>query len=95
MARLVRHEKTGPYRIDPADFPKDGKAMWICGCGLSSTMPYCDKSHNFCRTEQPGRLYRYDPVSKQVIEEREDPHAAPAAAAEHPEAPLPPPDAMH
>jgi CDGSH-type Zn-finger protein len=77
MARLVRLERTGPYKIEPKDFPKDGKSIWICGCGLSSTMPYCDKSHNACKGEQPGMVYRYDPVTKQVVEEKADEGAGP------------------
>jgi CDGSH-type Zn-finger protein len=71
MARLIRNEQSGPYRIDPQDFPKDGKAIFICGCGLSSKMPYCDGTHKTtCRVEQAGKLYVYDPVTKQVVEER-------------------------
>jgi CDGSH-type Zn-finger protein len=77
MARLIRHEQTGPYRIDPKDFPKDGKAIWICGCGLSATMPYCDKAHKACAAEKPGVLYVYDPVTKRVIEERPEPGTQP------------------
>jgi CDGSH-type Zn-finger protein len=70
MPRLVLHQQAGPYRIDPADFPKDGKAMFICGCGLSSRMPYCDGTHKTCKAEQPDKVYVYDPDTKQVIEER-------------------------
>lgn len=82
MARTVRFERTGPYKIEPKDFPPDGKSIWICGCGLSSTMPYCDKSHKACANEQPGKVYRYDPVTKAVVEERADdtPPASPASA---------------
>lgn len=74
MARLVRHEQTGPYRIEPGDVPRD-KPIFICACGLSSRLPYCDGSHKFCRNEVPGRLYVYDSVTKAVIEERPDPVA--------------------
>jgi CDGSH-type Zn-finger protein len=75
MARLVRFEKSGPYRIDPADFPKDGKAIWICGCGLTATPPYCDKAHKACAQEQPGNVYVYRPGTTQVIEVRPDDQA--------------------
>jgi CDGSH-type Zn-finger protein len=76
MARLVRLERTGPYKIEAADFPKDGKPMWICGCGLSSTMPYCDKAHKTCVNERPGTLYVYDPATRLVVEQRPDPGAS-------------------
>lgn len=77
MARILRNEQMGPYRIDPADFPKDGKAIWVCGCGLSASMPYCDKAHNICRqVEQPGRLYTYDAKTRQVV--KDEPDAGPA-----------------
>jgi CDGSH-type Zn-finger protein len=77
MARLVRLEATGPYKIEPKDFPKDGKSIWICGCGLSSTMPYCDKSHKICANEQPGTLYIYDANTKAVVEQRAEAHGTP------------------
>ncbi|MEM1209954.1 MAG: hypothetical protein AAGI54_11875 [Planctomycetota bacterium] len=32
MARLVRHEATGPTEVKP---DPDGKSAWICACGLS------------------------------------------------------------
>ena len=60
MARLIRNERTGPYKIEAKDFPKDGKSIWICGCGLSSTMPYCDQAHRACADEKPGALYVYE-----------------------------------
>lgn len=81
MARLVRIEHTGPYKIEPKDFPKDGKSIWICACGLSSTMPYCDKSHKVCAGEQPGVLYAYDPVTKAVIGQGPDDQKEPAPPA--------------
>ena len=59
MARLIRHEHTGPYRIEPEDFP-DGKPMFICACGLSKNMPYCDGSHKVCKAEERGKVYTYE-----------------------------------
>ncbi len=73
MARLVRIEQSGPYKIPPEQFPKDGKSLWICGCGLSRTMPICDQTHKACCPgERPGTLYVYDPKTAQVVEERPD-----------------------
>ncbi len=77
MARIVRISQSGPYKIEPKDFPPEGKSIWICGCGLSSTMPYCDKSHKACANEQPGTLYTYDPATKQVTHSEPDPHYTP------------------
>lgn len=59
MARLIRHEQTGPYRIEPEDFPV-GKPMFICACGISKNMPFCDGTHKACRSEEEGKVYRYD-----------------------------------
>ena len=80
MARQIRLTQSGPYKIEPKDFPKDGKSIWICGCGLSSTMPYCDKSHKVCNAEQPGSLYHYDPTTKQVTHSEPDPQYTPPPA---------------
>ena len=77
MPRLIRIARAGPFRIDPADFPKDGKAIWICGCGLSKTMPYCDKTHKACAAEQPGVLYIYDDEGN-IVEERAEPESGEA-----------------
>jgi CDGSH-type Zn-finger protein len=68
MARLVRHEATGPYRIDP---PLE-KPIFICGCGLSRNLPFCDGTHKTCRDELGGTLYVYDADRRTVIETRED-----------------------
>jgi CDGSH-type Zn-finger protein len=66
MARIVRHERQGPYRIDPGEFPKD-KPMFICGCGLSKNLPYCDGTHKQCVIEQPGKLYEYGPEGPREV----------------------------
>lgn len=64
MPRLVRLNATGPIKIEPAAFPRDEqgnlKPIWICACGLSASMPYCDKAHKVCKDEDPGVVYRYD-----------------------------------
>jgi CDGSH-type Zn-finger protein len=74
MARLIRNTHTGPHKIEPKDFPKDGKSLFICMCGLSSRLPICDGTHKTCvPQEKPGVLYEYDPGTKQVIREMPDP----------------------
>ncbi|MBS0187694.1 MAG: CDGSH iron-sulfur domain-containing protein [Planctomycetes bacterium] len=71
MARLVRHEQTGPIKIDPATWPRDAqgnlKPIFVCACGLSSKFPFCDGTHKGCN-EEPGMVYRYDPVTKAVLD---------------------------
>lgn len=75
MARLVRLEATGPIKIDPAQFPRDEqgnlKPMFICACGLSTKLPFCDGTHkSTCKAEEAGHVYRYDPETRAVIEKR-------------------------
>jgi CDGSH-type Zn-finger protein len=79
MARLIRLDATGPVKIDPASIPA-GKMIFVCACGLSKTFPLCDGTHKAkCAAEQPGMLYTYDPVSKEVTDCRPDaPAAGPA-----------------
>ncbi|MBS0191601.1 MAG: CDGSH iron-sulfur domain-containing protein [Planctomycetes bacterium] len=76
MARLVRHEKTDPIRIDPATWPRDEqgnlKVLSICACGISQKFPFCDGSHKGCRAESPGHVYRYDPVTKAVLDSTQE-----------------------
>jgi CDGSH-type Zn-finger protein len=66
MARLVKHEKNGPYEIpEGSELP-----VWICGCGLSKNKPFCDGSHKRTRDESSGETYLYDengrvPIIKQ------------------------------
>lgn len=75
MARLILVEATGPIKIDPSEFPRDQagelKAIFVCACGLSGRMPFCDGTHKACKaSEEPGFVYVYDPVTKLVVEKR-------------------------
>lgn len=67
MARLIRHEQDQPYRVDPQDKP-----VFICACGLSQDLPFCDGSHKTCRKEKEGELYVYDRDRQAVVETRRD-----------------------
>ena len=64
MPRLVRHDRTGPIRIDPQDKP-----VFVCGCGLTKNFPFCDGTHKACAAEEDSKLYVYDDDAK-VVDER-------------------------
>ncbi len=60
MARLVKHERNGPYEVpEGSELP-----VWICGCGLSKNKPFCDGSHKKTRDEAAGDIYVYDDASR-------------------------------
>ncbi len=67
MARMVRMEDSGPIKIEPQDKP-----VWVCGCGLTKSKPFCDGSHKSCAGEESGTLYVYDAGNESVVEERPD-----------------------
>lgn len=83
MARIVRHERTDPIKIEPAALPRDEqgnlKTISICACGISARYPFCDGAHKACRTEEPGKLYTYDAATRQVVRVDEDAPGAPGA----------------
>lgn len=54
MARLIKHEQTGPSEITEGEFP-----LYICACGLSRNKPYCDGSHKQTQGEDAGGIYAY------------------------------------
>jgi CDGSH-type Zn-finger protein len=88
MPRLVRHDAIGPVKIDPATLPlgEDGKPkkIAVCACGLSRKFPVCDGTHKTL-TEQPDKLYIYDPATCHVVEERPlESHPVPAMPVVHP-----------
>ena len=56
MARMIRHEATGPIEVPPQE-----KSVWICACGLTKNFPFCDGSHKLCKKqEEDGKVYIYD-----------------------------------
>jgi CDGSH-type Zn-finger protein len=56
MARMIRHEATGPIEVPPQD-----KSVWICACGLTKDAPFCDGSHKLAKQqEEAGKVYVYD-----------------------------------
>ncbi len=67
MARLIRHEATGPHELTPQD-----KSAWICMCGLSQNLPMCDGAHKATRKESDGKCYVYDKNRKNVVEVKDD-----------------------
>lgn len=67
MPRLVRHDALGPFKVEPQDKP-----IFICACGLSQNLPYCDGSHKACKDEPTGKLLVYDRDRRQITEERDD-----------------------
>jgi len=69
MARMIRHDATGPQEIKPA---ADGKSAWVCMCGLSRNYPLCDGAHAAARKEEAGKLYVYDRDRAEVIEVKHD-----------------------
>ena len=68
MARLVRHEDTGPIEVKPQE-----KSVWICACGLTQNAPFCDGSHKLAKqNDQPGKVCIYDKDRKAVVDVIED-----------------------
>ena len=63
MPRLVHNSATGPFEIKPSD-----QSQWICACGLSQDLPYCDGSHKKARQEDSEKLYTYNEQRTEVVE---------------------------
>ena len=60
MARLIRHDATGPRKLDADDLHDEKGNVAVCQCGLSADYPFCDGSHRATADEIPETVYRYD-----------------------------------
>jgi CDGSH-type Zn-finger protein len=67
MARLVKRTRTEPFEVTIG-----AETQYICACGLSANLPYCDGSHDLVADEDEGKLYWYD-EDLERHEVREDP----------------------
>ena len=59
MARLVKRFRNKPYAVTVG-----GETQYVCGCGLSATLPMCDGTHKATLGEEPQELYWYDEGAK-------------------------------
>ena len=55
MPRIVKRFRQEPYEVKPGT-----ESQWICGCGLSANLPFCDGTHKTTEDEDPKKLYWYD-----------------------------------
>lgn len=62
MTRIIKVEDKHPQEI------KVGiESKWICRCGLSKNLPFCDGSHKQCQEEEEGKVYVYEEGKKKEV----------------------------
>jgi CDGSH-type Zn-finger protein len=62
MARLVKRFRNKPYEVTVG-----GETQYICGCGLSANLPFCDGTHKSAQGEDASKLYWYDEEGKRRV----------------------------
>lgn len=62
MARIVKRFRKLPYVVTVG-----GETKFICGCGLSATLPFCDGTHKITESEVPDKLDWYDDAGERHV----------------------------
>jgi CDGSH iron-sulfur domain-containing protein 3 len=55
MARIIINENKGPLKVQI-----EGETKFICQCGLSNNMPFCNGKHKTTHDEEEGKIYKYN-----------------------------------
>lgn len=60
MPREIRHDATGPRKLDADDIDEEKGDIAVCCCGLSADRPFCDGSHRATADEDGETVYKYE-----------------------------------